>query len=74
LSSFTRIALFVPLALLISKRDGFEIQHVWYVSVVTVLLQAALSYGLLMRQFRIKLGTAAAAARPASAGAETRPG
>lgn len=59
LSSFTRIALFVPLALLISKRSGFEIEHVWYVSVVTVLLQAALSYGLLMRQFRIKLGPVA---------------
>lgn len=59
LSSFTRIALFVPLALIISKRSGFEIEHVWYVSVVTVLLQAALSYGLLMRQFRIKLGPVA---------------
>jgi len=77
LSSFTRIALFVPLVLLISKRPGFEIEHVWYVSVVTVLLQACLSYGLLHRQFRLKLGgaaTAAAAPRPASAGADTGPG
>jgi Na+-driven multidrug efflux pump len=83
LSSFTRIALFVPLALLLSKRAGFEIEHVWYVSVVTVLLQACLSYGLMMRQFRLKLGSVAApatampeagAARSASAGAETGSG
>ena len=59
LSSCFRIGLFVPLALLLSNNAGFEIEHVWYVSVVTVLLQAALSYGLLMRQFRIKLGPVA---------------
>jgi putative MATE family efflux protein len=57
LSSFTRIALFAPIALLLSRREGFELEHVWYLSVVTVVLQAALSYGLLQRQFRLRLGT-----------------
>lgn len=55
LSSFTRIALFAPLALFLARRDGFELEDVWYLSVVTVLLQAALSFGLLQRQFRLRL-------------------
>jgi putative MATE family efflux protein len=57
LSSFTRIALFAPLALLLARQPGFELEHVWYLSVATVLLQAGLSYALLQRQFRRKLGT-----------------
>jgi hypothetical protein len=44
---------------------------------VTVLLQAALSYGLLMRQFRLKLGPQAppaiGVAQPVPAGADTVP-
>jgi putative MATE family efflux protein len=78
LSSFTRIALFVPIVLWFAQSPNFEIEHVWYISAVTVLLQAALSYGLLMRQFRIKLGGPATpggpAPRPASAGAESGSG
>jgi Na+-driven multidrug efflux pump len=82
LSSFTRIALFVPIVLWFAQSPDFEIEHVWYLSAVTVLLQAALSYGLLQRQFRLKLGgpptpgataQAAAARRAASAGADTGP-
>lgn len=56
LSSFTRIALFAPLALLLARGENFELVHVWYLSVATVLIQAALSYSLLQRQFRIRLG------------------
>jgi putative MATE family efflux protein len=56
LSSLTRIGLFAPLALVLARREGFELAHVWYLSVATVLIQAALSYGLLQRQFRIRLG------------------
>lgn len=72
LSSFSRIALFVPLVLLLSSRPGFEIEYVWYLSAVTVLLQAGLSYALMMRQFRIKLGPAApqATAVPGAAAPE----
>jgi putative MATE family efflux protein len=68
LSSFTRIALFAPLALMLARREGFELVHVWYLSVATVLIQAALSYGLLQRQFRLRLG-----AIPASAGGAVGP-
>jgi putative MATE family efflux protein len=56
LSSFTRIAIFTPMALLLARRPGFELEQVWYLSVATVLLQAALSYSLLQRQFRLRLG------------------
>jgi len=78
LSSFTRIALFTPLALWLAREPDFEIVHVWYLSVVTVLLQAVLSYSLLQRQFRLRLapvGTAPSFAgdipqvAPAAAGA-----
>ena len=73
LSSFTRIALFVPLVLVFSKTAGFEIEYVWYLSAVTVLLQAALSYGLMMRQFRIKLGPVAPAGTAAQEAGAARP-
>lgn len=71
LSSFTRIAMFTPLALLLARREGFELAHVWYLSVATVLLQAVLSFGLLQRQFRLRLGPierSAATAAPGPAG------
>jgi Na+-driven multidrug efflux pump len=77
LSSLFRIALFVPIVLLLARGADFEIEHVWYLSAVTVLLQAALSYGLLMRQFRLKLGPQAppaiGVAQPVPAGADTVP-
>lgn len=66
LSSFTRMALFAPLALMLSRREGFELAHVWYLSVATVLLQAVLSVLLLQRQFRRRLGSEPHA-RPATA-------
>jgi len=55
LSSLTRIALFAPLVLLLARRPGFEIRDVWYLSVATVLVQAALSYVLLRRVMGRKL-------------------
>lgn len=67
LSSFTRIALFAPLALFLARRDGFELIDVWHLSVATVLLQAFLSFFLLQRQIRLRLGalpTAEGAAAP----------
>lgn len=58
LSSFTRIALFTPLVLLLARRPGFGLEQVWYLSVATVLVQACLSYTLLRRQFRLRLEAA----------------
>jgi putative MATE family efflux protein len=73
LSSFTRIAMFAPLALLLARREGFELVHVWYLSVATVLLQAGLSLTLLQRQFRIRLGAVPQSAGVAAAGAAVMP-
>jgi putative MATE family efflux protein len=55
LSSFMRMLLFAPLALLFSKQDGFTLEQLWYWSVATVILQAVFSYWLLQRQFRRRL-------------------
>ena len=63
LSSVLRILLFAPLALLLAKQPGFTLEEVWYLSVVTVLVQAVFSYALLKRQFRLRL-TATPAPKP----------
>jgi len=54
-SSALRIATFAIPALLLSKLEGFEVRHVWYLSAVSVLLQAGISLALLRREFRRKL-------------------
>ena len=54
-SSALRIALFVPLVLYAARRPGFTLDHVWYLSVATVFVQAAFSYLLLRQQFRRRL-------------------
>lgn len=58
--------LFAIPAFLLSLRPGFQIREVWLLSVVTVTLQAALSYYLVRREFarRLEFGDAAAAAAP----------
>jgi len=55
LSSFSRMLLFAPIALLLAKQPGFTLEQVWYWSVATVILQAVFSYVLLQRQFRLRL-------------------
>lgn len=55
LSSTTRIVLFAPLVLLLERRPGFTLEQVWYLSVVTVLIQALISYLLLQQQFKRRL-------------------
>jgi Na+-driven multidrug efflux pump len=73
MSSFLRIALFAPLAILLAGRPGFTLDQVWYLSVATVLLQAVFSYSLLHRQFRLRLGAATAAAAMPEVLAEVLP-
>jgi putative MATE family efflux protein len=54
-SSFARIvAVSIPV-LLLSQVPGFELRWVWYLSVVTVVLQLGLSLLLLRREFRRRL-------------------
>lgn len=54
-SSMMRMATFAIPALLLSRLEGFEIRHVWYLSALSVLLQAGISLALLQREFRRKL-------------------
>ena len=51
-SSATRLATFAVPALWLSTRAGFEIHHVWILSVVTVTGQMALSLWLLRGELR----------------------
>lgn len=57
-SSAVRLALFVGPTLWLSTREGFRLEDVWYMSVATMFLQAVVSYGLLRKEFRLKLATA----------------
>jgi MATE family, multidrug efflux pump len=54
-SSLIRVTLFVVPALILSRRAGFEIREVWYLSVGTQVFQACLSLFLLSRELRKKL-------------------
>jgi len=55
LSSMTRLFLFVLPALLVARTPGFEIRHVWYLSVMSQLIQACINLLLLRRELRRKL-------------------
>jgi len=54
-SSATRLLTFVPPAIWLSSLPDFKLQHVWYLSLSTVLLQAAISYLLVRAQFKRRL-------------------
>jgi putative MATE family efflux protein len=55
LSSATRLAVFVPLAVWLSSQPAFHLDEVWWLSVATVWMQAAVSYVLLRQQFKRRL-------------------
>ena len=55
ISSATRLVLFVLPAVMISRLPNFHIKEVWYLSVVSILFQAAANVLLLRREFRKKL-------------------
>jgi putative MATE family efflux protein len=57
-STGTRLVTFAIPALFLSRQPGFQLVHLWYLSVVTVLLQAVLSVALLRSQFRVRLAFA----------------
>ena len=54
----TRLATFAIPALWISRQPGFQIEQIWLLSVVTVWLQALLSFLLVRQQFRKRLAFA----------------
>ncbi len=61
-SSVTRLFLFALPAILLSRMPGFEIRHVWYLSVASVIVQASANLLLLRRKFRSALAFSAPAA------------
>ena len=54
-STALRLALFAIPAIWLSRQPGFQLVQVWYVSVASVLVQAAASYALLRREFHRRL-------------------
>lgn len=54
-SSALRLVLFALPAYVLSHRPGFEMRHVWYLSVASVLLQMCLNLWLLHREFDARL-------------------
>jgi len=55
-ASALRMALFAGLASAASHQLDFELRHVWYISVATVIAQLAINLWLLRREFARKLG------------------
>jgi MATE family, multidrug efflux pump len=54
-SSALRLLLFALPAYLLAQRPGFEMRHVWYLSVASVTLQVLINLWLLERELRARL-------------------
>lgn len=54
-STATRLVTFIVPALWLAQQPDFALEHIWYLSVTTVALQAILSFYLLRREFSKKL-------------------
>jgi Na+-driven multidrug efflux pump len=59
-SSAIRLAVFIGPVFWLSTRPGFQLVHVWYISVMSMFLQAVVSIVLLRREFARKLVPATA--------------
>ena len=57
-SSASRLVTFVVPALWLARQPGFQLRQLWYLSVVTVVLQMVTSWLLLRREFHRKLSAA----------------
>jgi putative MATE family efflux protein len=55
LSSATRLVIFAVPAIWMSRQPGFQLKHLWYLSVATYTVQAVFSYLLVRRELRRKL-------------------
>jgi Na+-driven multidrug efflux pump len=65
-SSALRLALFALCAVALSRSPGFQLAHLWYLAVGTVVVQFASNMWLLQREFARKLGPAVATPAPAA--------
>jgi len=68
MSSAVRLAVFLVPAFWLSTRPGFQLAHVWYVSVASMFIQMVIALLLLRYEFSRRL-TPLAAAAPAQAAA-----
>jgi Na+-driven multidrug efflux pump len=66
-ASASRIVTFAIPAVWLSAQPWFELRHLWYVSVVTVALQAGAAWWMLAREMRDKLADGVESAAPATA-------
>jgi len=62
ISAGSRVVTYLIPAIWLGSQRHFELRHLWYLSVVTVSLQAVFSLILLQQQFRQRLGPRAQAA------------
>jgi putative MATE family efflux protein len=60
-SSVIRLFIFIVPILWLARQPEFKLEHVWYLSVVSMFLQAIVSYLLLRREFAKRLGPVPAA-------------
>jgi Na+-driven multidrug efflux pump len=67
LSSASRLIIFIPIAVWMSKQDGFTENQIWYVSVLSVTLQAVISFLLVQREMKLKLSGMQTPAMPVTA-------
>ncbi|HEY0941536.1 MAG TPA: MATE family efflux transporter [Steroidobacter sp.] len=59
LSSASRIVVYALPLMWVTARPGYKIEHVWYLSIAASAVQTALSFTLLRKQMRLRLGSPA---------------
>jgi Na+-driven multidrug efflux pump len=65
-SSVIRLFIFIVPVVWLSRQPKFELEHVWYLSVCSMFLQAIVSLVLVRREFRRKLAPIPTVAAPAT--------
>jgi len=58
-SSVIRLFIFIVPVIWLSQQPEFKLEHVWYLSVASMFLQAVVALTLVRREFRRKLGPVA---------------
>ena len=74
ISSATRVVTFAIPAVMLARRPGFELRHLWYLSIATVTLQAVFSVALLSREWKKRVAAASGTPSKAVAGAVAETG
>jgi putative MATE family efflux protein len=67
ISSATRLLTYAVPAIWLSTRPGFRLEHVWYLSVATMVLQLVVTVTLLRKELRARLGALTSPAPVAAA-------